>query len=285
MIAGIELGGTKTVVAVGTSDGSITEEWRFPTTSPEVTMAHAIDWLRERGTPSAIGVGAFGPLGVVRGRTSYGKLLATPKPGWAHFSLLNSLKGAFPDASLTIETDVNAAALAEARLGAATGLDDVAYITIGTGIGAGILSGGHLIHGALHPEFGHLKVPRKPDDPFVGVCPFHSDCLEGLASGPSIAARWGVPAVDLPLGHPAWETEAWYLAHGALSLLGIVSPARVIIGGGVSQALGFHEQTNRILGEIAGGYFPPTEDSPYVVAPALGQQAGIIGSLLLTSIQ
>jgi len=283
MIAGIELGGTKTVVAFGTAEGEVHEEWRFPTTTPNETMGRAVGWLREHGVPQAIGIGAFGPLGVVPGRASYGKLLATPKPGWAGYSITGFLATAFPEARLTIETDVNAAALAEARLGAARGLDDVAYITIGTGIGAGILSGGHLVHGALHPETGHFKVPRKPGDDFPGVCPFHADCLEGLASGPSIAARWGKAAAELPADHPAWDTEAWYLAHGVLALLAIVSPARVIIGDGVSQAEGFHEKTGRILNEIAAGYFSPIEEEPYIVPPMLGQQAGIKGALLLAA--
>lgn len=283
MIAGIELGGTKTVVATGTADGIVHEEWRFPTTGPEETLDHLINWLRDRGAPTAIGVGAFGPIGVIPGRENHGRLLATPKPGWAGFSIIEALANAFPQARVIIETDVNAATLAEARLGAAKGLDDVAYITIGTGIGAGILSGGRLIHGALHPEFGHIKVPRQPGDEFAGVCPFHGDCLEGLASGPSIAARWGTPAAGLPADHPAWDTEAWYLAHGALSLLGIVAPARIIIGGGVSQAADFHSKTEALLHEVAAGYFTPLSQTPYLVAPALGQQAGIIGALLLTS--
>jgi fructokinase len=283
MIAGIELGGTKTVVATGTASGIVHEEWRFPTTGPEETLGRFIDWLRERGTPTAIGVGAFGPLGVNPGRENYGRLLATPKPGWSGFSIIEALAAAFPQARVVIETDVNAAALAEARLGAAKGLDDVVYITIGTGIGAGILSGGRLIHGALHPEVGHIKVARMAGDDFAGVCPFHGDCLEGLASGPSMAARWGTPAVDLPQNHPAWDTEAWYLAQGAMSLLGIVAPARIIIGGGVSQAKGFHSKVEALLQDLAAGYFPPLQDGPYIVAPALGQQAGIIGALLLTS--
>lgn len=281
MIAGIELGGTKTVVATGTPDGEVHEEWRFPTTLPEETFRKACEWLAERGLPEAIGVAAFGPIGIVPGRAEYGKLLATPKPGWAGFSITASLAQAFPNARVTLETDVNAATLAEARLGAARGLDDVAYITIGGGIGAGILSGGRLVHGALHPEFGHLKVPRHPEDSFPGVCPFHADCLEGLASGPSIAARWGKPAAELPEDHPAWDLEVWYLAHGVLSLLGIVSPARVIVGGGVSQAEGFHDRINTLLEMIAAGYYSPIAASPYVVPPLLGQQAGIKGALLL----
>lgn len=281
MIAGIELGGTKTVVAIGDRDGRLDEEWRFPTTRPEETFGEAIAWLKERGAPEHIGVAAFGPVAINRSRKDYGSMLATPKPHWAGFSITGALAAAFPDASLSLETDVNAAALAEAKIGAAAGLDDVAYITIGTGIGAGVLSGGHLIHGALHPEFGHLKVPRAPGDEFPGVCPFHGDCLEGLASGPAIAARWGRPAVDLPADHPAWEMEAWYLAHGILSLLAIVSPARVIIGGGVSQADGFHARVEAILNRVANGYFPPLDAAPYVVAPALGQEAGIRGALML----
>lgn len=283
MIAGIELGGTKTVVATGTGEGAVAEEWRFPTTTPEETFSRAIGWLHELGRPSAIGVAAFGPLGVVPRRGNYGKLLATPKPGWADFPIIGTLQRSFPDARVSIETDVNAAALAEARSGAASGMEDVAYITIGTGIGAGILSGGHLIHGALHPEFGHLKVPRQAGDDFAGVCPFHGDCLEGLASGPAMAARWGRPAQDVPANHPAWDTEAWYLAHGALSLVGIVSPERIIIGGGVSQAEGFHAKVEALLSKIAAGYFAPLHHAPYIVAPQLGQQAGIIGALLLTA--
>lgn len=283
MIAGIELGGTKTVVAIGGADGTVAEEWRFPTTTPKETFARATDWLGARGEPSAIGVAAFGPVGIVPGRESYGRMLATPKDGWAGFSITGTLAGAFPSAAVTLETDVNAAALAEARLGAARGLDDVVYITIGTGIGAGILSGGRLVHGSLHPECGHFKVPRCPGDNFPGVCPFHGDCLEGMASGPAIAARWGKPAAELPGDHPAWDTEAWYLAHGVLALLAVVSPSRVIIGGGVSQAEGFHGKTEGLLTDIASGYFPVLRDLPYIVPPALGQQAGISGALLLTA--
>lgn len=281
MRAGIELGGTKTVVAIGTAEGVVEEEWRFPTTTGEETMAAAIGWLKERGVAEWIGVAAFGPLGVNRGKGSYGCLLDTPKPGWAGFSIVGALGDAFPGAGVEIETDVNAAVLAEARLGAARGLEDVVYITIGTGIGAGILSGGRLVHGGLHPEFGHLKVPRMEGDGFAGLCPFHGDCLEGMASGPAIAARWGRPAHELGVDHVGWEMEAWYLAHGVLALLAIVSPERVIIGGGVSQAEGFHAKTEALLGKLAEGYFPNLLETPYVVPPVLGQQAGIVGALML----
>ncbi len=281
MIAAIELGGTKTVVAIGTAEGEIIDECRFPTHEPDKTLGFAIDWLKGRGMPDAIGIAAFGPVGIVPGRENYGSVLATPKPGWENFSITGALSKVFPEAKLTIETDVNAACLAEARIGAAAGLEDVAYITIGTGIGAGILSGGRLVHGALHSEFGHLKVPRFPDDDFEGLCPFHQDCLEGLASGPAIAARWGEAAVNLPASHPAWETEAWYLAHGILALVAIVSPTRVVVGGGVSQAEGLHELVLKRLVKIAAGYYPPVLVPHYVVPPALGQEAGIRGALML----
>lgn len=283
MIAAIELGGTKTVVAIGNSQGGIVEQCRFPTEVPTKTLAYAVDWLRERGTPTSIGIGAFGPVGIVPTRDNYGSILETTKAGWHGFSLTNFLSTAFPHCKLVLETDVNAAALGEAKIGAAAGLDDTAYITIGTGIGAGILSGGRLIHGALHSEFGHLKVPRAPGDGFLGVCPFHQDCLEGLASGPAMATRWGRPAHELPHDHPAWEMEAWYLAHGILCLVAIVSPSRVIVGGGISQAAGFHDRINRILTQLAAGYFPPVQISNYVVPPALGQDAGICGALILTA--
>jgi fructokinase len=278
MIAGIEMGGTKTVVAVGESDGTVHEEHRFPTTDGPETFATASGWLKERGTPEAVGVAAFGPVSVTKSRADYGSMLATPKPGWAGFSITGALGEAFPQARVAIETDVNAAVLAEAD-----GLEDVVYITIGTGLGAGILSGGRLVHGVLHPEFGHWLPRKAPGDDFAGICPFHGDCLEGLASGPAIAKRWGAEAKDLPPDHPAWNLECDYLAQAVQVLLATVNPARVVIGGGVSQAEGFHRRVERIVRERSGGYFPALEESrPFVVPPAFGQQAGIRGAFLLT---
>ncbi|BCX47533.1 ROK family protein [Haloferula helveola] len=277
MIAGIEMGGTKTVVAVGEANGSVIEEFRYPTTDGPETFATAIDWLGKRGVPSAIGVAAFGPVSVGRDRPDFGSMLATPKPGWAGFSITGALGEAFPEARVELETDVNAAALAEAD-----GLEDLVYITIGTGIGGGVLSGGKLVHGVLHPEFGHWLPRRADGDDFAGVCPFHADCLEGMASGPAIAKRWGKEAKDLPAGHQAWEFETHYLAQAVMTLLATVNPARVVIGGGVSQAEGFHEQVEAKVREWANGYFPALdENKPFVVPPKYEQQAGIRGALLL----
>lgn len=283
MIAGIEFGGTKTVVAIGHRDGGLIEEFRYPTTNPQETLGVAIEWIRRRGIPEALGVAAFGPVNLVDEGEEYGRMLATPKHGWAGFSLSASLRAAFSGTRLVIETDVNAAALAESHSGAARGLVDVAYITIGTGIGAGILSGGRLVHGALHPEFGHLKVPKFPGDGFAGGCPFHGDCLEGLASGPAIAARWGMEASALPSEHKAWEAQAWYLAHGVLALAAIMAPLQVVIGGGVSQVEGLHERVRTEFKRLSAGYFPNSGGSDYIVPPALGQKAGIYGALLLAA--
>lgn len=272
------------MVAIGESDGTLQEEYRFPTTSPEETLKNAAQWIKERGTPSAIGIAAFGPVQVNPKAKNWGDMLKTPKPNWSGYSITSQLREAFPDAKLTLETDVNAACLAEARIGAAEGLDNVAYITIGTGIGAGLLCDGRLVHGALHPEFGHVLLPRKDGDDFKGNCPFHGACLEGMASGPAIQKRWGTAGGDLSPDHPAWDTEAWYLAHGIQALLAIAPPERVVIGGGVSQAEGLHMKTEELLVKLANGYFPALEKKPYVVPPELGQEAGIRGALMLTGL-
>lgn len=284
MIAAMELGGTKTVVAFGESDGTLIEEHRYPTTTPEETFETAIAWFREHATPDAMGIAAFGPVQINPKAENWGDILRTPKPNWSGFSITSALLDAFPEMKITLETDVNAACLAEARIGAAAGLENVAYITIGTGIGAGVLCDGRLLHGALHPEFGHVLLPRKSGDDFKGTCPFHGDCLEGMASGPAIEKRWGTPGGDLPPDHPAWDTEAWYLAHGIQALLAIAPPERVVIGGGVSQAQGLHEKTEVLLRELAGGYFPAVERTPYVVPPKFDQEAGIRGALMLTGL-
>jgi fructokinase len=280
-VAGIELGGTKTVVALGSPDGTVHERCRIATEGPQETFEKAIQWLKKGPAFSAIGVAAFGPLRLNRDAADYGRMLVSPKPGWSGYDLIGRLTDAFPDAPVVIETDVNAALWAETQLGAAQGLKDAAYITVGTGIGAGVLVNGALVHGSLHPEFGHLKVPRSPGDDFVGICPFHRDCLEGMASGPAMAARWGATPDRLPWDHPAWQHEAWYLAHGILALLAIVSPQRVVVGGGVSQITGFHARVAGCLEDIANGYFGDLEMSELVVPPALEQCAGIRGALLL----
>ena len=279
LIAGLELGGTKTVVAIGERDGTVAEEFRYPTTTPEETLAIAIDWWRERGEVVALGIASFGPLRLRRDAVDYGIYLTTPKLAWQGFSLVDFIAKNLPNARLTIETDVNAALLAELKKGAAQGVKNALYLTVGTGIGAGVCCEGRLVHGMLHPEMGHLRVPRFAGDDFAGVCPFHGDCWEGLASGPAIEKRWGLPAHLLPEDHPAWEMEAYYLAQGLFSANTILSPERMILGGGVSQAPLLHDRISEHFRHLSNGYFPDL--GALLSPPALGQQAGIIGALLL----
>lgn len=279
MICGIEMGGTKTVVAIGDNDGSIHEEHRFSTTNGPDTYAEIVQWFKNHGQPSAIGIAAFGPVSVNPARADFGSMLPTPKAGWTGFSLLDALQQAFPSVAIGLDTDVNAAALAEAG-----DYKNLAYITIGTGLGAGVLADGVLLHGAVHPEFGHWFPRRAAGDDFPGVCPFHHDCLEGLASGPAIEKRWGCEAKDLPADHQAWEFEADYLSQAAMTLLAAVNPERIVIGGGVSQAEGFHQKIEDKLRERANHYFAALEENcPFVVAPSHGQQAGIRGALMLAA--
>jgi fructokinase len=283
-IPALEMGGTKTVVAMGTVDGGVCEEERFPTTTPEETLGRAVAWWRERGVADAgkrIGVAAFGPIRVRRDAEDYGVMLATPKPGWQGFPVAGFLSDGMAGMEVVLDTDVNAAALAEARLGAAAGCADMAYITVGTGIGAGILTGGKLVHGVVHPEFGHLRVPRHLEDPFAGCCPFHGDCLEGMAAGPAIHRRWGLEGRELPPDHPAWDVQAWYLAHGILALIAVTCPEVVVLGGGVAQAEGLHGKVAECIKKLSNGYFPQAENPGFVLPPKLGQQAGIVGALML----
>ncbi|MGJ8672351.1 ROK family protein [Rubritalea sp.] len=282
MLAGIELGGTKTVVAVADVDGSIAEQYRFPTTYPEETLNVATQWLKQRGRVTRLGVAAFGPVSVNKARADYGQILTTPKVGWVGYDLVAHLEASLTGVSIVLDTDVNAAVFAEVRLGVARGLENVAYITIGTGVGAGFVVDGSVLHGAIHAEFGHLRVPKHPKDDFEGVCPFHGDCLEGLASGTAIRSRWGKGGHEIAAADKAWDVEAWYLAHGVQAIMAVTSPSLVIVGGGVSQALGFHAKVESMLRELAGGYFPVLEEvKQYIVAPALGQNAGIYGAFLL----
>jgi fructokinase len=282
MVAGIELGGTKTVVGLGDGCGRVLEQMRFPTSSPAETMEIAWEWLRQRcgdAGPDSLGIATFGPIQLDRQAADFGVYLSTPKPGWKGFSLVKSLGEVFPKCRMSLETDVNAALLAELRYGAARGMRDVVYITIGTGIGAGMCVNGQLVHGTLHPEMGHLRVPRHKDDTFAGVCPYHGDCWEGLASGLAMEQRWGVTARDLPADHPAWEMEAWYLAQGGLAAIAMLSPQLVILGGGVPQAAGLLAATARHLDLLGNGYFEAPGER--LCLPGLAQDAGLIGAMEL----
>lgn len=281
VIAALELGGTKTVVALGNASGDLLEEFRYPTTTPEETLGIAVEWWRARTAFDQLGIASFGPIRVDPTRENYGTLLTTPKLAWQGFSLTHFFRKHLPGVNASIATDVQAALLAEMDCGAAVACSDALYLTVGTGIGAGICCSGQLVHGTLHPEMGHLMVRRHPDDEFVGVCPFHDDCWEGLASGSAIEQRWGVSAQDLPVDHAAWDMEAYYLAQGLYAACAMLSPQRLILGGGVSQVPGLRSKVATLLDVFSAGYYEALGER--LVAPVLGQQAGIVGALLLAA--
>jgi fructokinase len=278
---GIEAGGTKWVCAIGTGPDDLQQTLTFPTGAPAETIARATDFFAGDGSLAAVGVGSFGPIDLQRSSPTWGRITTTPKPGWADTDLVAAFAAAL-HLPLAFDTDVNAAALGEHRWGAAAGLETFCYVTVGTGIGGGGLANGKLMHGLLHPEFGHMRIPHdRGRDPFDGVCPYHGDCFEGLASGEAIRARWG-PG---PLGEDALRLEADYLALGLLNVVYTLSPQRVIVGGGVMNEPGLLELVRARMRELAAGYFdmPELDEGidEYVVSPMLGDRAGVLGALEL----
>ena len=291
MFAGIELGGTKIIVAAGTGPNDLTPPVRIPTTSmPGVTMAAVVAELKRleevHGHFEAIGIASFGPLGVTPGAPTYGKMLRTPKPGWTHAELLKPIQDAFPDRPIGLDTDVNGAALGEMTWGGAQGLDTFAYVTVGTGIGVGIYNAGKPVHGLQHPEAGHIRLQHDwTRDPYKGRCPFHGDCAEGLASGPTLLDRTGIAGEDLPDNHPGWDMIGGYLAQMYHNLVMIASPQRILVGGGVGLHVRVLEASRQYLHESLGGYIEALDDratlDTYVARAVLGERAGILGALLL----
>lgn len=285
LYGGIEGGGTKFVCAVGTGPEDIRAEIRFSTTSPAETLGKAMAFFRQQGALAALGLACFGPLDPNPASPTFGRILSTPKPGWSQADLLTPLREAF-GLPIGFDTDVNAAALAEGRWGAGQGCDPLLYLTIGTGIGGGALVNGKLLHGLLHPEMGHLPLPHDLAlDPFAGLCPFHGDCFEGLASGPAIEKRWGAKAETLPASHPAWELEAEYIALALQAYILTLAPQKIILGGGVSAQERILPLARQKVQRRLNGYFQSPRllrniDS-YIVAPALGSRAGVLGALAL----
>jgi fructokinase len=293
LVGGIEAGGTKFVCAVGSSPDDLRAETRFPTTTPDESIGRAVAFFREQrehhGELAALGIAAFGPLDPHPASPTYCRITSTPKPGWANTDLAGAVSRAL-DLPVVFDTDVNGAALAEGRWGAGQGLDTFIYLTIGTGIGGGAVVGGQLLHGLLHPEMGHVRIPHNWErDPYPGRCPYHGDCLEGLAAGPAIGERWGRPAETLPLQHPAWELEASYLASGLANFVLTLSPQRIVLGGGVMERRQLFPLVRRGVLELLNGYVQSPgllEDiDGYIVPPALGSRAGVLGALALAQQQ
>lgn len=285
----IEAGGTKFVCAVGTGPEDLRAELVFPTSTPQETLAKCVEFFRAQAPIDALGVGCFGPLELRRGAARYGHVTTTPKAGWANADVVGPLQAALR-VPVGFDTDVNAAVLGEARFGAARGLDSAIYVTVGTGIGGGALIAGKLAHGLVHPEMGHLLLPREPDDhDFAGTCPFHgARCWEGLASGPAIERRWGRRAETLPADHPAWDLEARYIASALTTLVLVLSPERLILGGGVMQGGALLPLIRQYLTRSLAGYVQAEavlEHLPqFVVPPLLGARAGIVGGLALAEL-
>lgn len=288
LYGGIEAGGTKFVCAVGSGPDDIRATHRFPTTTPDETLIQAQEFFAKwhAETPlRAIGIAAFGPVDPTPGSKYYGHITTTPKPHWAHTDVVGRFADQF-GIPIAFDSDVNGAALGEHTWGAAQGLDTFVYLTVGTGIGGGGMVGGKLLHGLMHPEMGHMLLPHDLEiDPFPGWCPYHGDCLEGLAAGPAIEKRWGTPASQLPPDHAAWALEAHYLALGLANITLVLSPQRIILGGGVMDQTHLYPAIRTRLQEILNGYIQKDALAAgideFVVPPGLGNRAGVLGSIAL----
>ncbi|MFD2114885.1 ROK family protein [Paenibacillus yanchengensis] len=282
-IGAVEAGGTKFVCGIGNEFGEIEKRISFPTEQPEETLAQVIDFFAGEDI-AAIGIGTFGPIDIDKQSKTYGHVTTTPKPGWANYPFLGRLQQAF-SVPFGFDTDVNAAALGEATWGAAKGLDSCVYYTIGTGVGVGVYAEGKLIHGMLHPEGGHVLTRRHPEDSFAGVCPYHGDCLEGMAAGPALEKRWNVKGAELPVDHPAWEIEAFYIGQALSATILMLSPKKIILGGGVMKQHQLfpliHKQVQKNLNGYVQSSLITDQIAQYITAPGLGDNAGLCGSLAL----
>ena len=282
LIGALEAGGTKMVCALGQEDGRILEQVSMPTTTPEETIPRIIDYFKGKGI-SALGIGAFGPVDVNPGSAIYGHILETPKLSWRGVDLLGELKKGLL-VPMSIDTDVNGSCLGEMTYGCAKGLDNVIYITIGTGIGVGIGINGKLVHGMLHPEGGHILLPLHPEDKNGGICPSHKTCFEGLASGPSIEARWGKKAAELSEDPRVWEMESFYIAEALVNYIMILSPQKIILGGGVMHQQQLFPLIRKKTLELISGYLntPELRDiDNYIVPASLHDDQGIMGAVKL----
>lgn len=279
----VEAGGTKFVCAVGDEKGNITDLIQLKTETPDVTMPAVVDFFRKYDL-KAIGVGSFGPVDIDPTSATYGYITATPKTAWKNYPILKTLQDGLR-VPVAFDTDVNAAAYGEWKRGAAKGLDGCLYITVGTGIGAGTIVGGRVLQGFSHPEMGHIFVRRHPDDRYEGKCPYHKDCLEGLAAGPALEERWGKKGAELADRPEVWEMEASYLAEALVQYILILAPKKIIMGGGVMKQAQLFPLIRQKVRRLLNGYmpFPYVEDEidDYIVSPALGDRAGITGALMM----
>ncbi|MEC3910032.1 ROK family protein [Sphingobium sp. CR2-8] len=288
LLGGIEAGGTKFLCGVTDMDGNIVSQTRISTTDPVTTLG-LVDAFFENvgdrhGPIAALSIGSFGPLSLQPTASDYGAITSTPKKGWQDVPLVRHFENTL-DVPIAIDTDVNCAAVGEHLFGSGKGLDTFAYVTVGTGVGVGLFVNSAPHGGANHPEAGHIRLPRaKGDTDFAGICPFHGDCLEGMTSGPALAARWGQPAESLPYDHDGWRIAADYIAGLCATLTYVVRPDRIILGGGVMQSASMHERVRHALIHQLAGYdasIRQIDMMEYVVPPSAGSSAGLTGALAI----
>jgi fructokinase len=288
LLGGIEAGGTKFNCIVGTDPDHIEAETRIPTTTPQETLGKVIDFfLPFSKSLKALGIASFGPVDLHLDSSTYGYITSTPKTGWRNADVLGPIQNAL-HIPMVFDTDVNGAAVGEYHWGAGRNIDNLIYLTIGTGIGGGAILSGKPQHGMLHAEMGHIFLPHDAEkDPFKGICPYHGDCFEGIASGPSLQQRWGIPAEKMPPDHPAWALEAHYIALALHAYVCILSPERIILGGGVMQQLHLFPLIRSELKSSLNGYINTKEImdgiDQYVVPPTLGSRAGVLGALAMAN--
>jgi fructokinase len=286
LLGGVEAGGTKFVCAIGHPPDDIHAVERFPTTTPEETIGRTVDFFRAQPQlPESIGIATFGPADVRRDSETYGFITSTPKTGWSNTDLAGRIAREL-QRPVAFDTDVNGAAVGEYLWGAGQGTQNLLYLTIGTGFGGGALVNGQPVHGLVHPEMGHLFLPRAEGDDFKGNCPFHGACLEGMVAGPAIQAHWGTPAETLPPDHIAWSFVAHYLSFAVTNMILILSPERVIMGGGVMQQEHLFPAIRTRVQSHLKGYVRAKElisqIDQYIVPPGLGSRAGVLGAMALT---
>ena len=296
LVGALEAGGTKFVCAVGSGPGEgLRARVEFPTTDdPALVLAHVTAWFEEQqktlGKLLAFGIASFGPVDLNEASPTYGFITSTPKLGWRDTDIVGAIRRVFPDVPIAFDTDVNGAGLGEFFWGRARGLEDFVYITIGTGVGAGGMARGRLLHGLVHPEMGHMLLPRLPGDDFAGVCPYHGACWEGLCSGPAMLQRTGIPSEGLSADHPAWRLETAYVAVAISNIVCVLSPRKIIVGGSVRKGglLGeatFFEWVRRDVRAALRGYVVSSAleagIDEYIVAPLLGDDAGVCGAIAL----
>lgn len=283
LIGGIEAGGTKMICAVGDENGNIRDRVSFPTRQPKETFEDMIGYFRQWEI-EALGIGCFGPLDLNKQSKTYGYITKTPKKGWENCNIVGTFRDAF-GIPVGFDTDVNGAVLGEVTWGSAKGLENAIYITIGTGVGVGVYLNGALLHGLVHPEAGHVLLSRHPNDSYEGKCPFHKNCVEGLAAGPAIEARWGKKGIELADRDEVWELEAYYIAQAIMDYILVYSPQKIILWGGVMHQEKLFSMVRQEVKRLLNGYVSHEmileSIDDYIVPPALGEDPGIKGAIRL----